>query len=165
MDYESKVSPRAGGYGRYNRVVVVFSWFPNFAVMLNLFSDVFYTALPESYHCEPDPRLLPSAFLPSNFSRQRYLNLTVPWVNGSGLSHCELFKYPPNASDFSEKVSRERVPCTLGWEYANAAGLQSNFVTEWNLVCGDFWKIPLQHICFMTGWILGYILLGTLCDW
>ncbi|KAI9531853.1 hypothetical protein NQZ68_037819 [Dissostichus eleginoides] len=35
----------------------------------------------------------------------------------------------------------------------------------WNLVCSDYWKIPLQHICFMTGWILGYILLGTLCDW
>ncbi|XP_060767326.1 putative solute carrier family 22 member 31 isoform X2 [Neoarius graeffei] len=35
----------------------------------------------------------------------------------------------------------------------------------WNLVCEDYWKIPLQHVCFMTGWILGYVLLGTLCDW
>uniref|UniRef100_A0A3Q1I9W2 Solute carrier family 22 member 31 n=1 Tax=Anabas testudineus TaxID=64144 RepID=A0A3Q1I9W2_ANATE len=35
----------------------------------------------------------------------------------------------------------------------------------WNLVCSDYWKIPLQHICFMMGWILGYIFLGTLCDW
>ncbi|XP_068568910.1 putative solute carrier family 22 member 31 [Cebidichthys violaceus] len=165
MDYETKIFPHTGGYGRYNRVVVVFSWFPNFAVMLNLFSDVFYTVIPDSYHCKPDPRLLPSAFLPSNFSRQGYLNLTIPWVNGSGLSRCELFKYPPNASDFSEKLSRQRVSCTVGWEYGHVAGLHSNFVTEWNLVCGDFWKIPLQHICFMTGWILGYILLGTLCDW
>ncbi|XP_039990758.1 putative solute carrier family 22 member 31 isoform X2 [Xiphias gladius] len=38
-------------------------------------------------------------------------------------------------------------------------------VQQWNLVCSDYWKIPLQHICFMTGWILGYIFLGTLCDW
>ncbi|KAK6294654.1 hypothetical protein J4Q44_G00354840 [Coregonus suidteri] len=37
--------------------------------------------------------------------------------------------------------------------------------SEWNLVCGDYWKIPLQHICFMTGWIVGYVLLGTVCDW
>ncbi|KAJ3593883.1 hypothetical protein NHX12_006217, partial [Muraenolepis orangiensis] len=35
----------------------------------------------------------------------------------------------------------------------------------WDLVCGEYWKVPLQHICFMTGWILGYVLLGTLCDW
>ncbi|KAI4830504.1 hypothetical protein KUCAC02_002132 [Chaenocephalus aceratus] len=165
MDFETRIFPHIGGYGRYNRLVVLFSWFPNFAVMLNLFCDVFFTHIPESYHCKPDPQLLPSTFLPNNFSRQGYLNLTIPWVNGSGLSHCELFKYPSNTSDFSEKVHRERVSCTVGWEYAHVAGLQSNFVTEWNLVCSDFWKIPLQHICFMTGWILGYILLGTLCDW
>ncbi|GAA6233589.1 putative solute carrier family 22 member 31 [Lates japonicus] len=165
MDYETKIFPHTGGYGRYNRIVVVFSWFPNFAVMLNLFSDVFYTLIPDSYHCKPDPQLLPSTFLLSNFSRQGYLNLTIPWVNGTGLSHCELFKYPPNTSDFSENVPRERVSCTQGWEYAHVVGLQSNFVTEWDLVCSDYWKIPLQHICFMTGWILGYIFLGTLCDW
>ncbi|XP_035484597.1 putative solute carrier family 22 member 31 [Scophthalmus maximus] len=165
MDYEAKIFAHTGGYGRYNRIVVVFSWFPNFAVMLNLFSDVFYTLIPDSYHCIPDPQLLPSAFLPSNFSRQGYLNLTIPWLEGAGLSHCELFKYPPNTSDLSHNEPRERVSCTRGWEYVHSAGLQSNFVTEWDLVCSDYWKIPLQHICFMTGWILGYILLGTLCDW
>ncbi|KAM4630556.1 putative solute carrier family 22 member 31 [Polymixia lowei] len=165
MDYETKIYPHVGGYGRYNRVVVLFSWFPNFAVMLNLFCDVFYTLIPDSYHCKPDSQLLPSTFLFSNFSRQGYLNFTIPWINGTGLSHCELFKYPTNVSIFSENVPKERVSCTQGWEYAHAAGLQSNYVTEWNLVCSDYWKIPLQHICFMTGWILGYILLGTLCDW
>ncbi|KAM9817186.1 putative solute carrier family 22 member 31 [Neosynchiropus ocellatus] len=165
MDYETRVFPRTGGYGRYNRIVVVFSWFPTFAVMLSLFSDIFYTIIPDSYHCKPDPELLPSAFLLSNFTRQAYLNLTIPWVNGSGLSHCELYKYPRNISDLSGDVPREIVGCTRGWEFAGAAGLQSNFVTEWSLVCGDYWKIPLQHICFMAGWIVGYIFFGMLCDW
>ncbi|XP_051918478.1 putative solute carrier family 22 member 31 [Hippocampus zosterae] len=165
MDYEAKVFPHSGGYGRYNKLVVAFSWFPSFAVMFNLFSDVFYTAIPDAYHCKPDPRLLPSAFLLTNLSKSAYLKLTVPWVNGTGLSHCELYKYPPNSSDLSESVPREKVSCTEGWEYARLSGLQSNFVTEWNLVCGDYWKIPLQHICFMTGWILGYIFIGSLCDW
>uniref|UniRef100_A0A8C5DLT9 Solute carrier family 22 member 31 n=1 Tax=Gouania willdenowi TaxID=441366 RepID=A0A8C5DLT9_GOUWI len=36
---------------------------------------------------------------------------------------------------------------------------------QWNLVCSDYWKIPVQQICFMIGWILGYVFLGTLCDW
>ncbi|XP_036950834.1 putative solute carrier family 22 member 31 [Acanthopagrus latus] len=165
MDYETKVFPHTGGYGRYNRIVVVFSWFPSFAVMLNLFSDVFYTLIPDSYHCRPDPLLLPSTFLLSNFTRKGYLNLAIPWVNGTGLSHCELFRYTSNSSDFSGNVPRVRVSCTKGWEYTHGAGLQSNFVTEWNLVCSDYWKIPLQHICLMVGWILGYIFLGTLCDW
>ena len=130
MDYETKIFPRAGGYGRYNRTVVVFSWFPTFAVTLNLFSDVFYTLIPDSYHCKPDPALLPSTFLLSNFSGEGYLKLTIPWVNGSGFSHCDLFKYPPNTSDLSGKVPRERVNCTVGWEYSSVAGLRSNFVTE-----------------------------------
>ncbi|CAL1603754.1 unnamed protein product [Knipowitschia caucasica] len=166
MDYEGKVFPLTGAYGRYNRTVVFFSWFPSFAVVLNLFSDVFFTLIPEEYHCSADPQLLPSAFLLSNFSKQGYLNLTIPYQEDTGrLSHCELYKYPPNSSDLSDNAPRERVACTRGWEYHGAAGLQSNFVTQWDLVCGDYWKIPLQHICFMMGWILGYIVLGTLCDW
>lgn len=130
MDYDTKILPRTGGYGRYNRLVVVCSWFPTFAVTLNLISDVFYTRIPDSYHCKPDPQLLPSAFLLSNLSSQRLLNLTIPWVNGTGLSHCELFKYPSNSSDLSENVPKEKVSCTKGWEFAHDAGLQSNFVTE-----------------------------------
>ncbi|XP_045065942.1 putative solute carrier family 22 member 31 isoform X1 [Coregonus clupeaformis] len=165
MDFETKIYTRIGGYGRYNRIVSIFSWFPNFAVMLNLFCDVFYTLIPGSYHCKPDPTLLPSSFLFSNYSRQGYLHFAIPWVNGSGLSHCELYKYPRNVSNFIDSIPKEIVPCTRGWEYDQAAALQSNYVTEWNLVCGDYWKIPLQHICFMTGWIVGYVLLGTVCDW
>ncbi|XP_041918173.1 putative solute carrier family 22 member 31 [Alosa sapidissima] len=166
MDFESKIYPQIGGYGRYNRIVTIFSWFPNFAVTLNLFCDVFYTLTPESYHCKPDPSLLPSGFLPSNFSKQAYLNFTIPWDKDSaGLSHCELYRYSSNYTNITDNLPKQRVPCTKGWEYAKPAGLESNFVTEWNLVCGDYWKIPLQHICFMTGWVLGYVLLGTICDW
>ncbi|XP_076852689.1 putative solute carrier family 22 member 31 [Brachyhypopomus gauderio] len=165
MEFETKVYPQIGGYGRYNRVVTVFSWLPNFAVSLNLLCDVFFTLLPESYHCKPDSSLLPTTFLLSNFSRQTYLNFTIPWINGSGSSHCELYKYPTNLTNFTENVRRDVVPCTRGWQYDEPAGLRSNFVTEWDLVCEDYWKIPLQHICFMSGWILGYVLLGAVCDW
>ncbi|XP_038139803.1 putative solute carrier family 22 member 31 isoform X2 [Cyprinodon tularosa] len=165
MDFEAKIFPRTGGYGRYNRVAVVFSWFPTFAVVLNFYSDVFYTLMPNTYHCRPDQRLLPSSFMLSNYSKQGYMNLTIPWVNGSGLSHCQLYKYPANFSDLSGKVPRETVPCTRGWEFSSLVGLQGNIVTEWNLVCDNSWKIPLQQICFMMGWIVGYVFLGSLCDW
>uniref|UniRef100_A0A8C6MIU9 Solute carrier family 22 member 31 n=1 Tax=Nothobranchius furzeri TaxID=105023 RepID=A0A8C6MIU9_NOTFU len=144
MDYETKILPHAGGYGRYNRLAVVFSWFPSFAVTLNLFSDVFYTLIPDTYHCKPDPSLLPSAFLPSNLTKQDYLDLTIPWVNGSAL---------PSGLFY-------RICFTLG-----GCKLTCSLPLQWNLVCSDYWKIPLQHVCFMTGWIVGYIFLGTLCDW
>lgn len=130
MLFEAKIYPQVGGYGRYNRLVAVFSWFPHFAVALNLFCDIFLTLVPESYHCLADPELLPAAFLLSNFSTQTYLNFTVPWLNGSGLSHCELYKYPRNWTNFTESAHRTRVPCTRGWWYGKAAGLQSNLVTQ-----------------------------------
>ncbi|KAI7813812.1 putative solute carrier family 22 member 31 [Triplophysa rosa] len=165
MEFETKIYPKIGGYGRYNRIVTLFSWFPNFAVSLNLFSDVFFTLVPESYHCKPDLTLLPSPGVFGNLSRQEYLNLTIPWVKGSGFSRCELYKYPANVSNQTGNLLREAVRCTGGYEYSKPSGLQNNLVTEWNLVCDDYWKIPLHHICFMTGWILGYILFGTVCDW
>ncbi|CAM4532253.1 unnamed protein product [Leuciscus chuanchicus] len=165
MEFETKIYPQIGGYGRYNRIVTLFSWFPNFAVSLNLFSDVFFTLIPESYHCKPDLALFPAPSVLGNLSRQAFLNLTVPWLKGSGFSHCELYKYPLNTSNFTGSAPRDTVPCTIGWEFAKPAGLQNNLVTEWNLVCADYWKIPLQHVCFMTGWTLGYILLGSICDW
>lgn len=157
MDYDTRILPRTGGYGRYNRLVVVCSWFPTFAVTLNLISDVFYTRIPDSYHCKPDPQLLPSAFLLSNLSSQRYLNLTIPWVNGTGLSHCELFKYPSNSSDLSENVPKEKVSCTKGWEFAHEAGLQSNFVTEVRAIAQE--KEDLMKRLALTnfdisGWIV-----------
>ncbi|KAA0723906.1 putative solute carrier family 22 member 31 [Triplophysa tibetana] len=165
MEFETKIYPKVGGYGRYNRIITLFSWFPNFAVSLNLFSDVFFTLVPESYHCKPDLTLLPSPGVFGNLSRQEYLNLTIPWEKGSGFSRCELYKYPANVSNQTGNLLREAVRCTGGYEFSKPAGLQNNLVTEWNLVCHDYWKIPLHHICFMTGWILGYILFGTVCDW
>lgn len=130
MEFETKIYPQIGGYGRYNRIVTLFSWFPNFAVSLNLFSDVFFTLTPESYHCKPDLALFPAPSVLGNLSRQAFLNLTVPWLKGSGFSHCELYKYPLNTSNFTGSAPRDTVPCTVGWEFAKPAGLQNNLVTE-----------------------------------
>ncbi len=130
MEFETKIYPQIGGYGRYNRIITLFSWFPNFAVSLNLFSDVFFTLIPETYHCRPDLALLPPSSLLGNLSRQAYLNLTIPWLKGSGFSHCELYKYPVNISNYTENVPRDVVQCTRGWEYGKPAGLLNNLVTE-----------------------------------
>lgn len=165
MEFETKIYPQIGGYGLYNRLVAVFSWFPHFAMACNVFCDIFLTLVPESYQCRADPDLLPSAVLLSNFSTLTSPSFTVPGLNGSGLSHCQLYKYPRNWTHSNQTEPRELVPCTRGWVFGQAGGLHSNIVTEWNLVCKNYWKIPLQHVCFMTGWILGYVLLGTLCDW
>ncbi|MGH0125314.1 UNVERIFIED_CONTAM: hypothetical protein FKN15_022903 [Acipenser sinensis] len=111
MEFEIKIFPRTGGFGPYNRSVAAFSWISNFAVVLSLFSEVFFTLKPGSYHCRLDPSLLPSET--PNLSAQELLNVSIPW---------------------------------------------------WDLVCQNYWKIPLEQICYMIGWISGYIVLGSACD-
>ncbi|MBN3279340.1 S22AV protein, partial [Polyodon spathula] len=162
MDFETKIFPRTGGFGPYNRSVAAFSWLSNFAVVLSLFSEMFFTLKPGSYHCRLDPSLLPSEH--RNLSAQELLNVSIPWVKGSGLSHCELYKYPANFSNFTTNFPKETVRCTQGWEYTTGAGLETNIVTQWNLVCQNYWKIPLEQICYMIGWISGYVVLGSACD-
>lgn len=148
MDFESRIFPRIGAFGRYNRIVVFFTWIPNFAVAFNLFSNVFFTLMPESYHCAPDPSLLPAAWPFSNLSEQESLNFTIPWVKGSGLSHCELYKYPANFTNFTDNMPRETVACTRGWEYTEAAGLHSNYVTQVSMMCTFYlhcWKLDHMY--------------------
>ncbi|XP_029111878.1 putative solute carrier family 22 member 31 [Scleropages formosus] len=176
MDFDSRIYPRIGGFGRYSRAVVSLSWPCGFAVALAFFSDVFFTLLPDSYRCRTDPALLPAALPLGNLSEAALLNVSVPWEPESGWSRCQLYRYPRNSSGnissgtsewsrpAEDHVPREAVPCTRGWHFSTSAGLHSNYVTEWNLVCENYWKVPLQHICFMMGCMLGYIFMGTLCD-
>ncbi|XP_072587423.1 putative solute carrier family 22 member 31, partial [Vulpes vulpes] len=83
------------------------------------------------------------------------LAASVPRLGPSGaLSPCLLLRYPNGTR-----------PCTRGWHYALPAGLLRSPVTQWNLVCEDGWKVPLEQMSHLLGWLLGCVLLGTGCDW
>lgn len=47
MDFDGKVWPSAGGFGRYTRLVAAASWLPNVILSLGFYSDVLYTSAPE----------------------------------------------------------------------------------------------------------------------
>lgn len=127
MDYEAKFFPRIGGFGRYTKKVVVWSWFPSFAVALSLASSAFLTMVPTTFHCRPDPPLLPACSLPM----EEALRPGIPLDQNGKPSCCELLMYvngsneAPGSSDGWQKV-----PCTRGWLYSTEVGLQNNFVTE-----------------------------------
>lgn len=36
---------------------------------------------------------------------------------------------------------------------------------QWNLVCEDGWKVPLEQMSHLLGWLLGCVILGMGCDW
>ncbi|KAI5100723.1 hypothetical protein C0J45_9709 [Silurus meridionalis] len=62
-----------------------------------------------------------------------------------------------------ERVNGSSGPCASGWEYS-AERYHNTIVTEWNLVCGDAWKVPFTLSIFFVGVLSGSFISGELSD-
>ncbi|XP_068117672.1 putative solute carrier family 22 member 31 [Hyperolius riggenbachi] len=106
MDYEAKVLPLSGGFGRYSRLVAAATWLPNIFLAAAFYSD------PPGAPC-PEPCRAPE--------------------NGS-----------------------------CPGESQNPAWIRGS--TRWDLLCDKEWKVPLEQICYLIGWMAGYIIFGCISD-
>ncbi|KAM5296032.1 putative solute carrier family 22 member 31 isoform 2-T2 [Glossophaga mutica] len=160
MEPEVRVLRAAGGFGRARRLLVAASWLPCVALGLALGSEPLLTALP-GHHCRPDPSLLPPAL--RALSGSALLDASVPRLGPArARSPCLLLRYSEPTPRAPPNGTRS---CTRGWHYAlPAAGLLRSPVTEWNLVCEDGWKVPLEQTSHLLGWLLGCVILGMGCD-
>ncbi|CAK6436891.1 unnamed protein product [Pipistrellus nathusii] len=161
MEQEVRVLHAAGGFGRARRLLAAASWLPCLALGLALGSEPLLTALP-AHHCQPDPALLPPVL--RSLSGPALLNASVPRLGPArARSPCLLLRYPEPSPGARPNGTRS---CTRGWHYAlPAAGLLRSPVTQWNLVCENGWKVPLEQTSHLLGWLLGCVILGTGCDW
>ncbi|KAM5262621.1 putative solute carrier family 22 member 31 [Ctenodactylus gundi] len=170
MEQEARVLRAAGGFGRTRRLLAAASWLPCVALGLALSCEPLLSARP-AHHCRPDPALLPPAL--RSLRGPALLEASVPRLGSARTpSPCLLLHYPtsaprarPGPSAAPRPSPDGTQPCSRGWLYAlPVAGLRLNPVTQWNLVCEDSWKVPLQQTCHLLGWLLGYLLLGAGCD-
>ncbi|XP_045047937.2 putative solute carrier family 22 member 31 isoform X1 [Desmodus rotundus] len=161
MEPEVRVLRAAGGFGRARRLLAAASWLPCVALGLALGSEPLLTALP-AHHCRPDPSLLPPAL--RALSGPALLEVSVPRLGPTrARSPCLLLRYSEPTPRAPPNGTRS---CTRGWHYAlPSAGLLRSPVTEWNLVCEDGWKVPLEQMSHLLGWLLGCVILGMGCDW
>ncbi|KAJ1073413.1 hypothetical protein K5549_017070, partial [Capra hircus] len=136
MEPEVRVLRLAGGFGRARCLLAAASWLPCVALGLALSSELLLTALP-AHHCGSDPARARSTCLPLSYPK------SVPRAGSDGAR-----------------------PCSRGWYYAQpAADLSRSPHCERNLVCEDGWKVPLEQVDHLLGWLLGCVLLGLGCDW
>ncbi|XP_047385206.1 putative solute carrier family 22 member 31 [Sciurus carolinensis] len=164
MEREAQLLCAAGGFGRARRLLAAASWLPCVALGLALSSEPLLTARP-AHHCRPDPALLPPSL--RALRGPALLRASVPRLGPARApSPCLLLRYPvPGARPSSAPAPSGTRPCTRGWLYTlPAAGLLRSPVTQWDLVCEDSWKVPLEQMCHFLGWLLGCVLLGTGCD-
>ncbi|XP_039359245.1 putative solute carrier family 22 member 31 isoform X1 [Mauremys reevesii] len=156
MEFDARLLRPAGGFGRRARLLAAATWVPNAALALGFFAGLLLAA-PPAHRCRPDPALLPPAL--RNLSGRALLNASVP-RGPAGWSRCLLYRYAPGAAG-----PNRTGPCTRGWDYElPAAGLRSSLVTQWDLVCSDRWKVPLEQTTYLLGWLSGCIVLGLACD-
>ncbi|XP_072728390.1 putative solute carrier family 22 member 31 isoform X2 [Ciconia boyciana] len=118
------------------------------------------------HRCRPDAALLPAPL--RRLAGAALLRAAVPRLGG-GWSPCQLYRYRyrpagPGPGPGSARPNGTG-PCTRGWHYAlPAAGLRSNLVTQWDLVCASRWKVPLEQTTHLLGWTLGSVAAGLACD-
>ncbi|XP_052025676.1 solute carrier family 22 member 1 [Apodemus sylvaticus] len=103
------------------------------------------------------------------------LNYTVPGLGSAGeasfLSQCMRYEVNWNQStlDCVDPLSSLAAntsqlplsPCEHGWVYDTPG---SSIVTEFNLVCGDAWKVDLFQSCVNLGFFLGSLVVGYMAD-
>ncbi|XP_051883947.1 putative solute carrier family 22 member 31 [Pristis pectinata] len=163
MEFD-RIIPHIGGFGRCHKMLVAFACLPNLLVALSFFSSVFLTLTP-GHHCQPDPQLLPETL--RNLSGVQLLNYSLPPQTDAAASpawsRCRLLRYP-SSDGRSRPLPNGSVSCTRGWQFERLVGLETNVVTQWNLVCKNYWKVPLEEVGYSIGWIVGFLTLGTVAD-
>ncbi|XP_051723933.1 solute carrier family 22 member 23 [Ctenopharyngodon idella] len=131
------VLPNVGGFGKYQKQLIVLTWIPAIFIGFSQFSDSFLLAQPNS-PCAPNSSELSTTLKPQPFTG----------VNNEGKA---------------TEASSLCICVQSGYELKN--GLEQNVVTKWNLVCDSAWIVHIAKFSLLVGSIFGYLVLGVLADW
>ncbi|KAM6990479.1 solute carrier family 22 member 23-like [Tautogolabrus adspersus] len=147
------VLPFLGGFGKYQKQLIVLTWIPALFIGFSQYSDNFLLAQPNNTCVQPLANLSNhtagySSLLDgpkSTSSRPAHL-----YANGSYVSHNDTIKMQCQCSE---------------WTFELHKGLVQNVVTKWSLVCDSAWKVHIAKFSLLVGSIFGYLVFGILADW
>ncbi|XP_042285338.1 solute carrier family 22 member 23 isoform X1 [Thunnus maccoyii] len=147
------VLPFLGGFGKYQRQLIVLTWIPALFIGFSQYSDNFLLAQPNNTCIQPLANLTNvtsshSSLLdsPKNISAR-----PAPiYANGSYGSHNDTTNMQCRCSE---------------WTFELHTGLVQNVVTKWSLVCDSAWKVHIAKFSLLVGSIFGYLVFGILADW
>ncbi|XP_059199930.1 solute carrier family 22 member 23-like [Centropristis striata] len=150
---DGSILPFLGGFGKYQKQLIVLTWIPALFIGFSQYSDNFLLAQPNNTCIQPLANLSNqttshSSLLdsPKNSSRPAYIH-----ANGS---------YAGTHNDTANTQCR----CNE-WTFELHTGLVQNVVTKWSLVCDSAWKVHIAKFSLLVGSIFGYLTFGILADW
>ncbi|XP_067308369.1 solute carrier family 22 member 23 isoform X2 [Pseudorasbora parva] len=139
---DNRVLPDVGGFGKYQKQLIVLTWIPAIFIGFSQFSDNFLLAQPQPNHpCVPAQ------------TNNNDLATVAPLYSGVN-----------NGSNGTD-ASAAQCACMLSAGYELKTGLQQNVVTKWSLVCDSAWIVHIAKFSLLVGSIFGYLVLGVLADW
>ncbi|KAM8838761.1 solute carrier family 22 member 23-like [Synchiropus picturatus] len=149
---DGSVLPFLGGFGKYQKQLIVLTWIPALFIGFSQYSDNFLLAQPNNTCIQPL----------ANFTN-------VTW------SHASLSGSPRNGSrgrpvyangSYGAHNDSADMQCRCNeWTFELHTGLVQNVVTKWSLVCNSAWKVHIAKFSLLVGSIFGYLVFGILADW
>ncbi|KAF1383813.1 hypothetical protein PFLUV_G00135710 [Perca fluviatilis] len=154
---DGSVLPFLGGFGKYQKQLIVLTWIPALFIGFSQYSDNFLLAQPNNTCIQP------------------LANLT-----NQTTSHSSLLDGPKNTSARPAYIYANRsysaqygihnetanMQCSCSeWTFELHTGLVQNVVTKWSLVCDSAWKVHIAKFSLLVGSIFGYLTFGILADW
>ncbi|XP_036371823.1 solute carrier family 22 member 23 [Megalops cyprinoides] len=145
---DGSVLPFLGGFGKYQKQLIVLTWIPALFIGFSQFSDYFLLAQPNNTCVYP-------AVNKGNWTGSSLsLNVTTgttpaPFTQGN---------------DTKSDTNNTQCMCKE-WIFEMETGLIQNVVTKWNLVCDSAWKVHIAKFSLVVGSIFGYLVMGVLADW
>ncbi|KAF7706893.1 solute carrier family 22 member 23-like [Silurus meridionalis] len=166
------VLPFLGGFGRYQKQLVVLTWIPALFIGFSQFSDYFLLAQPNSTCLRTSngtraPEHESTTAMTSSMISSMISPMSSP-MSSSMSSSAPFLPHALHTEVEMNKSQRSLEHCACENEtltHQLLSGLKQNVVTKWNLVCDSAWKVHIAKFSLLVGSIFGYLVLGVLADW
>ncbi|XP_063802214.1 solute carrier family 22 member 6-A-like [Pseudophryne corroboree] len=154
---------KTGGMGRFQIIHVILLCIPILLMASHNLLQNFSAAIP-SHKC----KINYTGILNSSSVRDGWVRVLSPLDENGRPESClefveEQWRMVDSNSTFYNVSSVQTRDCMSGWEY-NRDEFSSTIITEWDLVCGKKNRRQLAQSIYMSGVLVGAIILGGLSD-
>ncbi|KAM3820902.1 solute carrier family 22 member 13-like [Vipera latastei] len=159
MTHIGEIIKALNDFGRFQHCLVLMISIISPIVGFHMFSQLFMV-LPVSHHCNTN--WLDTVCL--NLTEEEKLNLTIPRKPDGTLEQCRMYiPVETNLETFLHSGLNSTEKCQDGWVYPSKP--KPSLVTQFSLVCDRTDLISISQSIFMSGLLVGAIVLGPLSDW
>ncbi|XP_077376263.1 solute carrier family 22 member 23-like [Festucalex cinctus] len=155
---DDSVLPFLGGFGKYQKQLILLTWIPALFIGFSQYSDNFLLAQPNNTCIRPLANATVSRSTTATAATTTSggnVTWAGSWASGG----------PQNESGRTLGVHNDTECMCNAWTFELHTGLVQNVVTKWSLVCNSAWKVHIAKFSLLVGSIFGYLVFGILADW